>query len=125
VCHLAIKVEKQLKVRKSFRTTSYIHSLSTPKGYSTPNKPITTLTSVKTLDKSKGIATEPLKRLEGKTCFKCHGYGHLQVDCPNRRTLTIRDLEEIQDIEEATSEEEVEDEDQTLNTLDVSKLLVI
>ena len=47
------------------------------------------------------------------------------MDCPNRRTLTIRDLEEIQDIEEATSEEEVEDEDQTLNTLDVSKVLII
>ena len=32
VCHQAIKVEKQLKGRKSFQTTSSIHPSSTPKG---------------------------------------------------------------------------------------------
>jgi len=83
MCHLAIKVEKQLKFRKPFQTTSPIRRSSTPKGYSAPNKAITTSTPLKTLDKGKGIATEPPKRLEGKKCFKCHGYGHFQADYPN------------------------------------------
>jgi len=33
------------------------------------------------------------------------------VDCPNQKTLTIREVEKIQAIDEATSEEEVEDGD--------------
>ena len=47
------------------------------------------------------------------------------MDCHSRRTLSIRELEEIHAIEESTSEEEVEDEDQTFITLDVGELLVI
>jgi len=47
-----------------------------------------------------------VKRLEGKTYFKCYGYEHFQVDFPRWRTLTTREVEEIQAIEEATSEEE-------------------
>jgi len=47
------------------------------------------------------------------------------MNCPNQRTLTIREVEEIEATEEATSEEEVEDENQTLITPDVTELLVI
>ena len=47
------------------------------------------------------------------------------MNCPNRRTLTIREVEEIQAIEEATREEEVGDQDQTLIIPDVGELLVI
>jgi len=36
VCHLAIKVEKQLKGRKPFQTTSSICLPSTTKGYFSP-----------------------------------------------------------------------------------------
>ena len=66
--HLANKVEKQLMGQKPFQiTSSYIFPSSTPKGYSTPNKVVTTPYTVKTLDKDKGISNEPPKRLEGKT----------------------------------------------------------
>jgi len=47
--------------------------------------------------------------LEGKKCFKCHGYGHFPGDYRTRRTLTIREVEKFQTSEEATSDEEVED----------------
>ena len=125
MCHLAMKVEKLLKGRKPIQITFSIHPSSTPKGYFTPNKAITNLTPVKTLDKGKGIASEPPKRLEGQKCFKCHGYRHFPVDCPHQKTLTVREVEAIQAIEEATSKEEVQDEDQTLITPDVGELLVI
>jgi len=73
----------------------------------------------------KGIASEPPKRLEGNKFFKCHGYGYFQVDCPSWRTLTIREMEEIQAIEEAISQNDFEGEDHTLITMDMGKLLVI
>jgi len=62
--------------------------------------------------------------LEEKKCFKFHGYGHFQADCPKRRTLTIREVEETQAIEEEDSEEEIEEEDHALVTPDVGELLL-
>jgi len=47
------------------------------------------------------------------------------VDCPNQRTLSIRKVKEIQAIEEAESKEEYKEDDHTLVTRDVRKLLVI
>jgi len=75
--------------------------------------------------KGKRIASERPKGLEEKKCFKCYGYGHFQMDCPNRKTLSIREVEDIQALEEETREEEFEEEDHTILTLDVGKLLVI
>lgn len=28
-------------------------------------------------------------------CFKCHGFGHVQVQCPNRRAMTVQEIQEI------------------------------
>jgi len=75
VCHLVVKVEKQLNGWKFFQTIS-IRPQSTPKDYSSTNKVDTTPMPIKTLDKGKGIVSEPPKRLEGKKCFKCHDYGY-------------------------------------------------
>ena len=62
---------------------------------------------------------------EGKKCFKCHGYRHFQANYPNRRTLSIREVDEIQAIEEEESEGEYEEDDSTLVIQDVGELLVI
>jgi len=39
--------------------------------------------------------------------FRCHGYGHFQIDCHNRKTFTIREVQEIQAIEEQSGNEEI------------------
>ena len=49
----------------------------------------------------------------------------LQADCPNRKTLVVREVEEIQALKEESSEEKFVDESHTLVTPGVSDLLVI
>jgi len=81
VWNLAIKVEKQLKGRKLFHT-------SVTRGTFTHNDIETPCPKVMAIDKGKGIASEPPKRLEGMKCFKCPNFGNFQDDCANR-TLSL------------------------------------
>ena len=122
---MAVKIHNQLKCRSPFPAPSPHRPQCTPKGFSSHNKVDLTPTPIEAFDKDKGIASEPPKRLEGKKCFKCHGYRHFQANCPNRRTLFIREVEEIQAIEEEQSEKEYQVDDDTLVTTDVGELLVI
>jgi len=88
VYHLAIKLETQLKGRKSFHTlltripSNHIEVKTPPPQVKAPNE-------------SNGTASEPPKRLEGKKCFKCYGFGNFQTDCPNKKALTIKEVEKI------------------------------
>jgi len=66
VCHLAIKIEKQLKGRRPFPTPSLHRPQSTLKDFFFHNKVDPTPTPIKAFDKDKGIASEPLMRLVGK-----------------------------------------------------------
>jgi len=101
-CKLVVNVEKQLKSRRPYSTTP-----------SKPAVPVKTFHSHEPElapkdDRDKGKAKEISKDIpkSQKKCFKWHGYGHFQADCPNRRVLTIKGIEELDHIEVEKDEEE-------------------
>ncbi|XP_057993790.1 uncharacterized protein LOC131174452 [Hevea brasiliensis] len=114
--HIAIKVEKQLKMKRALKYGSGVHSA--PKA---PWKPNVDKTSkgekeipkfrkeewkgkekVESKDKEKGgIATT---RTRDVKCFKCLGYGHYASQCSNKRVMVIREDGEVESEEENESE---------------------
>ena len=63
-------------------------------------------------DKGNAIVKEFPRQLDGKRCFKCQGYGHFHVDCPNRRALTLKRIEEVDQFASTLEEEEEEEEEE-------------
>ncbi|GAV73772.1 Asp_protease_2 domain-containing protein, partial [Cephalotus follicularis] len=61
-----------------------------------------------------------------KKCFKCHGYGHFQAECPNRRVMTIKEMEEIESaLKEEQNEEEESDDDEVLIAEPMNRELLV
>jgi hypothetical protein len=56
-----------------------------------------------------------------RKCFKCHGFGHIASDCPNRKIISLVE-EELEDNAEEQVEEESEEE---LTYADQGESLVI
>jgi len=79
-------------------------------------------------DKGKAFVKEFPKHLDGKRCFKCQGYGHFQSDCPNRRVLTLKEIEETDHFTLKLAVEEEEEEEEEAATVlapDVGELFVL
>jgi len=80
------------------------------------------------MGKGKEVAKEaPMNQ---KKCFKCYGYGHFQGDNHNRRILTIKGIEhlnqmEIKQDEEELEEEEEEEEETSYLPLEEGEMLMI
>jgi len=103
VCKLAIKVEKHSKRRGVFNHPPT--NPAAPLEPSVPTKPEPTTRNVGGQDPRKAITKGFPKQLDGKKCFKCQGYGHFIADYPNRRVLTLKEMEEIDQLTTTLEEE--------------------
>ena len=113
---LAIRVEKQLPKRSSYRTfssaenTPYTRKTPTDQP-STSNKPPS-----KTITENKPRVTK---------CFKCQGFGHIASNCPTRRTITIIKGEAYEATEEEEAQEEPEREEELEPVYDEESSLLL
>nr|XP_043611670.1 uncharacterized protein LOC122583316 [Erigeron canadensis] len=80
-CKLAIQLEKQIKKKSAYKPI--------PKPVVAAKNPI-----FKEVNSGKEKVGEGSKEPK-KRCFKCHGYGHFQAECPNLRALTLKEVEEL------------------------------
>ena len=101
---LVIKVEKHSKNKRPF-CGSYLRPSTQAKHFAHPKYEAAPRDD-KSKDKGKGIVKEFPYKLDGKRYIKCQGYSRFHADCPNKRALTIREIQDINQIHLETSEEE-------------------
>ncbi|XP_060177885.1 uncharacterized protein LOC132607824 [Lycium barbarum] len=59
---------------------------------------------------SKSDEKKPQGDSTRRKCFKCHGFGHLQADCPNRKPIMIVEEEDGADHEDNQESDQVDEE---------------
>ncbi|KAJ9563958.1 hypothetical protein OSB04_009118 [Centaurea solstitialis] len=106
VCKLASKIEMRAKYKKAEKATlkpfsRYNNSFQNPFYKENPPKG-----ENPKQDKGKGPIDAPKKK-----CFKCQGLGHFQAECPNRRVMTLKEVEEVHVVEEGEDEMPIYDEE--------------
>lgn len=122
VCKLSTRIEKQLKSMKSLAPKKLFKESNYQRGSPSYTKPYV---APMAYDKNKANETSkektgfvkndaPRPDLKNKKCFKCQGYGHFQANCPNRRVMTLREINEIDDACQRDSSEEEEVDESTL-----------
>ena len=116
LCKLAIKVEKYSKDKRAFRG-SFVKPTASFKPFTSQKREVTPKESGGK-DKGKAFVKEVTRQLDGRKCFKCQGYVHFQADCPNRRVLTLKEMEEIDCLASELVEEEGEEEGRDRHGLD-------
>ncbi|XP_010665969.1 uncharacterized protein LOC104883184 [Beta vulgaris subsp. vulgaris] len=108
--NLAHKVEKQQKTKGKMeasrpfaKTTTYTKPNPTP---SKPNQPYVPKTPTST--------TTPIPNRAPRRRFRCQGLGHIASECPNKKVVSLMELETLEDENEeeneACEEEGYEDE---------------
>jgi len=102
---LSIKVEKQIfRKQSSQKQSSYFVSYDKDEFQrGEENIQETPLEPSQNLSKYEHISYTQAREIQ---CFKCLGKGHLVSQCPNERTMILRDKDEYSNQEEETSESE-------------------
>jgi len=123
VIRLAMRVEKHLPKKHSYRNFSSIDNSSYPRKTDNDQRSTSTKPSPKPTIENKPKATK---------CFKCQGFGHIASNCPTRRTITIIKGEAYEEVDEETNRDEPEKEeeldpiyDEELIVADLGESLVI
>ena len=105
-------MEKQQKESRGFQST--IHEGFRQGNVSTTKSSPNARSSSKISSKGEiGSSSKLLVNSFGwnsRRCFKCHGYGHIASECPNRKVITL--------VEEKSDDEENEDAHTDLEILE-------
>jgi hypothetical protein len=101
---LALRVEKQIPKRSSYKKFSFTENSPYPRKPPVEQPSSSVKPSHKTSTQNKTKAVK---------CFKCQGFGHISSDCPTRRTITIIKGEayEVSEEEEDEARDDFERED--------------
>jgi len=116
VFKLALKVDKRKKEKKIFTKPFHKEQASSKPLFKPfiPPKP----EGILRVDKGKAVALPSPKKfpkkLEGKKCFKCQGYGHFRHDCPNQRVMSMQEVEEVNALLMKTQDEAHEEESNSI-----------
>jgi hypothetical protein len=104
VIRLALRVEKQIPKRSSYKNFSFTENSPYPRKPPVEQPSSSVKPSPKTSTQNKTKAVK---------CFKCQGFGHISSDCPTRRTITIIKGEayEVSEEEEDEARDDFERED--------------
>ncbi|CAL1387686.1 unnamed protein product [Linum trigynum] len=103
VLHLAIKVEKQHKSLRRPAPTRKPAAESNADANTQQVRP----EPAKLVPRNTNSA--PLERSGGIQCFKCHGRGHKANQCPNMKTLIVRDDLYLTDDEHNSDDSDVDE----------------
>jgi hypothetical protein len=126
VCKLALKVEKQLKEGHRSTYRPFNRDGSKNRGSSSTSKatPPTKTAAVKppAKNETRSGSNHFNTSNSSRKCFKCHGFGHIASDCPNRKIISLVEEE----LEDNAEEEQVEKEsEEELTYTDQGESLVI
>ncbi|XP_065017690.1 transposon Tf2-1 polyprotein [Musa acuminata AAA Group] len=125
VSKLALKVEKQQKFEKSFRYSS--KEGYTKGGSSKPTVQSKVISKVqeKGEESAGSKKTHNSSTPSGRKCFKCHGFGHIASDCPNRRIVTLVEDHSDGGEDETDNEPKYDDDEEEITYADHGLSIVL